>query len=46
MYDEVLRRQQVDERPGDGQSAEPGVEHADRPIHDRQGYGPRRAVGH
>ena len=31
--DDVLVGQQVDHRSGDGQSAEPGVEHADRPVH-------------
>ena len=36
--DEVLGRQQVDHGPGDGQAAEPGVEHPDRPIHGPPGY--------
>ena len=30
--DEVLLREQVDDRPGHGQTAESAVEHADRPV--------------
>ena len=44
--DEVLGRQQVDHGPGDGQAAEAGVEHPDRPIHGRRlPTGHRRAPG-
>ena len=38
--DELLVGQQVDECPGDGQAAEAGVEHADRPVVAR-----RRRIG-
>ena len=31
--DEVLGRQQVDHGAGDGEAAEPAVEHPDRPVH-------------
>ena len=34
--DDVLGRQQVDQRPGDGEPTEPAVEHPDRPIHTAQ----------
>ena len=44
---EVLGGQQIDDRPGDGEPAEPGVEHADRPIHAGAGYGRiARRMGH
>ena len=32
QVDQVLARQQVDERPGDGQATEPGVEHPDGTV--------------
>ena len=41
--DEILGRKQIDRRPGDGQPAEPGVEHPDRPIHGCPAYGSRPA---
>ena len=34
--DEVLGGEQIDDGAGDGEPAEPGVEHPDRPIHGQQ----------